>query len=277
MIARTSVRPLTVGDSPNGVSSVPNFAKPPGRYLQAGGSEVDNEVEKMNTSKTTTFSNDQMVEIPGGKIELRDDRTKKKWTVTIEPFLLAKYPVTQDFYFEVTKDTPSIFKGGRRPVETVSWKEAVIFCNSLSVKSGLKSCYSFSEEKEEIFFDPKANGFRLPTEAEWEYACKAGTSEVRYGELDLIAWYKDNSELTTHNVGQKAPNGWGLYDMLGNVWEWCSDLYDAEMYGTYRIFRGGGWSDEARCVMATTRRRSHPLKFKIEDLGFRIARNNKNK
>ena len=93
------------------------------------------------------YINDQMVEIPGGKIELRDDRTKQKWTVHIEPFLLAKFPVTQDFYFEITKETPSVFKGDRRPVETVTWKDTVTFCNTLSAKSGLKSCYFLSEDK----------------------------------------------------------------------------------------------------------------------------------
>ena len=227
----------------------------------------------MRTGKTDKIINDQMVEIPRGKIELRDDRTKQKWTVNIEPFLLSIFPVTQDFYFEITKETPSTFIGGSRPVETVTWKDAVVFCNSLSEKSGLISCYSLSEDNDEIIFDQTANGFRLPTEAEWEYACKAGTSGIRYGELDLIAWYKGNSERTTHNVGLKEPNSWGLYDMLGNVWEWCSDLYDTEVYGSYRIFRGGGWNDEERSVMATTRRRSHPLNFKIDDLGFRIAKN----
>jgi formylglycine-generating enzyme required for sulfatase activity len=227
----------------------------------------------MKTGKTDIIIKDQMVKIPSGKIEMRDDRTKQKWSVNIEPFLLAIFPVTQDFYFEFTKETPSTFKGGNLPVETVTWKEAVIFCNSLSEKSGLKSCYLLNEDNKEITFDQTANGFRLPTEAEWEYACKAGTSEIRYGELDLIAWYKGNSERKTHNVGQKKPNSWGLYDMLGNVWEWCSDLYDKEVYGSYRIFRGGGWNDEERSVMATTRRRSHPLNFKIDDLGFRIAKN----
>ena len=217
--------------------------------------------------------NDQMVEIPGGEIELRDDRIKHQWTVEIAPFLLAKFSVTQDVYFAITKASPSTFKGDKRPIETVSWKDAVIFCNLLSGKAGLQPCYYLSNDSEEITFDPEADGYRLPTEAEWEYACKAGTTAVRYGELNQIAWYKGNSEGMTHDVGGKAPNAWGLYDMLGNVWEWCSDIYDETVYGSYRIFRGGGWFDEARGCLATNRRRSHPASFKIDDLGFRIARN----
>jgi len=218
-----------------------------------------------------------MVEIPGGKIELRDDRIKHKWSVEIEPFLLASFPVTQELYFGITKESPASFKGNKKPVETVSWKDAVMFCNLFSGKTGLQPCYYLSANSTEITFDPKANGYRLPTEAEWEYACKAGTTGSRYGEIDIIAWYKDNSERTTHDVALKAPNSWGLYDMLGNVWEWCSDIYDETVYGSYRIFRGGGWCDEARGCLATNRRRSHPSSFKIDDLGFRIARNLKDK
>ena len=214
-----------------------------------------------------------MVAIPGGEIELRDDRKKQKWTLKIESFLLCKFPVTQDLYYEIVKESPSAFQGNRLPVESVTWKDAVVFCNSLSAKSGLKPCYFFNVDNEEVTFDLNADGFRLPTEAEWEYACRAGTTGIRYGELDLIAWYRDNSKNTTHDVGMKEPNLWGLYDMLGNVWEWCSDLYDETVYGSYRIFRGGGWHDEARGCMATNRRRSHPASFKIDDLGFRIARN----
>lgn len=228
----------------------------------------------MSERNIETMVNDQMVEIPGGEIELRDDRTKQKWTVEIDPFSLSKFAVTQDLYLEVTGEAPSTYQGGRHPVETVTWKEAANFCNSLSIELKLTPCYGFSEDDSDIHFDHTANGFRLPTEAEWEYACKAGTSGIRYGELDSIAWYKGNSEQKTHPVGNKEPNAWGLHDMLGNVWEWCTDLYDTEVYGSYRIFRGGGWCDEARSVMATTRRRSHPFSFKIDDLGFRIAKNN---
>lgn len=224
---------------------------------------------------TIDFSwiNKQMVEIPAGHIDLRDDRIKQKWSVEIKPFLLAKFPVTQALYFEVTKESPSTIKGDMHPVETITWRDAVIFCNKLSIQTGLNPAYFIQNESEEITFDLASNGFRLPTEAEWEYACKAGTTGIRYGEIDSIAWFKENAGMTTHEVGQKAPNDWGLHDMLGNVWEWCSDVYDETVYGSYRIFRGGGWCDEARSVMATTRRRSHPLKFKIDDLGFRIARN----
>lgn len=214
----------------------------------------------------------EMVAIPGGKIKLRDDRLKRKWMVDLEPFLLCRFPVTQDLFYQVMKESPSAFIGSTHPVETVTWKDAVVFCNSLSILFGLDPCYHF-EAEEEISHNHQANGYRLPTEAEWEYACKAGTTEIRYGDLNSIAWYKGNSDNSTHPVGLKEPNAWGLHDMLGNVWEWCNDIYDHTVYGSYRIFRGGGWADNERGCLATNRRRSHPTAFKIDDLGFRIARN----
>jgi len=216
---------------------------------------------------------DQMVEIPGGMIRLRDDRTKEQWEVDIEPFSLSRFPVTQQLYSRVTGENPSTFRGDLLPVETVTFRDAVIFCNKFSIQLELSPCYSFVDGNTELILERSANGFRLPTEAEWEYACKAGSNGPRYGELDGVAWFKENSGNSTQQVGQKEPNAWGLYDMLGNVWEWCSDLYDTQVYGCYRVFRGGGFCDQRRSVMATTRRRSHPLKFSIEDLGFRIAKN----
>jgi formylglycine-generating enzyme required for sulfatase activity len=214
-----------------------------------------------------------LIEIPAGEIVLRDDRKIIQWTVVIKAFRIAPCLVTQEFYHTVTKASPSIFFGKNKPVETVTWLEAVQFCNRLSDLNGLEHCYDFSGEPDRIKFNINGNGYRLPTEAEWEYACKSGTSGPRYGELDEIAWYRANSEGSTHDVAVKQANFWGLYDMLGNVWEWCNDIYDESVYGSYRIIRGGGWNDEARGVLATNRRRSHPTSFKIDDLGFRVAKN----
>lgn len=219
------------------------------------------------------FIVDQFVSIPAGVVEMRDDRTKEKWSVGIEAFEMHRFPVTQDFYKVVMGTTPSAFVGDRLPVESVSWIDAVKFCNRLSEMTGTEPCYFIDASLEKVAFDSAANGFRLPTEAEWQYACQAGEKGIRYGELSEIAWYKENSNGQPQDVGGKLPNAWGLYDMLGNVWEWCTDIYDETVYGEYRVFRGAGWCDQERSVMATTRRRSHPYSFKIDDLGFRIVRN----
>ena len=212
-----------------------------------------------------------MVKIPGGEIELRDDRTKSKWKVEIRPFLLAPYPVTMELYCAITNKSPVSTDEDQKPVVNISWNDAIYFCNLLSQKAGLKECYSISNDGEDISCDWESDGYRLPSEAEWQYACKAGTTGYRYGEIDQIAWYNENSGGQIHEVGRKEPNAWGLYDMLGNVWEWCWDLYDENVYGSYRIFRGGSWAEAARGCGATCRRRSHPS-FCIDDLGFRLAR-----
>lgn len=212
-----------------------------------------------------------MVKIPAGEIELRDDRKKSKWKVELNPFLLARFPVTVDLYNAITNKESKSPEENLKPMVGISWHDAISFCNLLSQKSGLKEVYSISEDSEHIIFDGDADGFRLPSEAEWQYACKAGTTGYQYGELDKIAWYNENSDGELHTVGTKEPNAWGLYDMLGNVWEWCWDLYDEQVYGSYRIFRGGSWAEEARGCGATCRRRSHPT-FSVDDLGFRLAR-----
>lgn len=209
-----------------------------------------------------------MVTVPPGRVTLSDRRTRRTWEVEVTPYELAAFPVTRSAYEQVTGPRPGTDRGDRRPVESVSWWDAIRFCNALSVRDGLTPAYLLGADVE---WDPSAEGYRLPTEAEWEYACRAGTTGPRYGRLDEIAWYRDNADGRIHDVGGKLPNAWGLYDMLGNTWDWCWDLYDAEVYGTYRVLRGGGWFDEHWSCRASVRRRSHPT-FQTDDVGFRVAR-----
>jgi formylglycine-generating enzyme required for sulfatase activity len=213
----------------------------------------------------------EMIDIPPGQVWLSDRRTQRTWSVELAPYQLAAFPITQARYAQVTGQRPSTAQGGQLPVEGVSWWEAVRFCNELSQREGLAPAYRLLTDGAGIEWDPAADGYRLPTEAEWEHACRGGTTKARYGLLDEIAWHRANSGERTHEVGGKQPNAWGLHDMLGNVWEWCWDVYDAEVYGTYRVLRGGGWCDEHWSCRASVRRRSHP-NFQIDDLGFRIAR-----
>ncbi|HEY0472062.1 MAG TPA: formylglycine-generating enzyme family protein [Kribbella sp.] len=211
----------------------------------------------------------EMVALAPGVVTLSDRRTQRSWAVDLAAYELAALPVTQAQYEQVMGERPSATQGDRLPVESVSWLDAVRFCNALSERVGLSPAYGLQDE---VGWDIAADGYRLPTEAEWEHACRAGTTGARYGELDKVAWYRGNSAERIHEVGGKQPNAWGLYDMLGNVWEWCWDIYDAEVYGTYRVLRGGGWFDESWSCRASVRRRSHPT-LSLDDVGLRLARN----
>ncbi|GIH75099.1 formylglycine-generating enzyme family protein [Planobispora longispora] len=216
---------------------------------------------------------EHMIEIPAGVIFLRDEGTKRVWKAEVRAFRLASCPVTRELYGAVRGQAPESPAGPRTPVTDVSWKDAVRFCNLLSQEAGLDPCYSTGDDPDghDVVWDREADGYRLPSEAEWEYACRAGTPGDRYGELDEIAWHRGNSGGEARDVGTRAPNAWGLHDMIGNVWEWCWDVYDPEVYGPYRVFRGGGVHDHPRGCRASCRRKSHPS-FRIDDLGFRLAR-----
>ena len=209
-----------------------------------------------------------MIPIGAGAISLKDEGTERFWTVQIQPYLIGRFPVTRHEYFLLTQGLP--VTDDQRPMVEVSWFDAVRFCNLLSLKSGLSECYVIDPEGN-VTCRWTANGYRLPTEAEWEYACRAGSNDTRYGPLDDIAWHRGNADHQPHPVGQKQSNSWGLHDTIGNVWEWCWDLFDPKVYGEYRVFRGGGWNDQPHACRASCRRKSHPT-FSIDDLGFRLAR-----
>jgi formylglycine-generating enzyme required for sulfatase activity len=227
----------------------------------------------MNETALDRMATEPMISLPAGQITLRDEGTATNWKVEVAAFRLAPYPVTRELYGAVLGADREFPSGLRKPVTDVSWIDAVRFCNLLSRVMGLTSCYSAVDEPdaERVVCDWAADGYRLPSEAEWEYACRAGNSDIRPGELDEIAWYRGNSGDEVHDVGTKEPNSWGFHDMIGNVWEWCWDVYDPAVYGPYRVFRGGGAFDPPRACRASCRRKSHPT-FKIDDLGFRLAR-----
>lgn len=214
-----------------------------------------------------------MIGLPAGEIVLRDEGTRTSWRTEVGSFAMASHPVTRELYRSILGVAPESPAGPRTPVTDVSWLDAVRFCDLLSRAEGFRPCYSPTEDSnsEDVLWDRDADGYRLPSEAEWEYACRAGSSGVRYGDLDEIAWYRANSGGRAREVATREPNAWGLHDMIGNAWEWCWDVYDPVVYGPYRVFRGGGWQDPPRGCRASCRRKSHPT-LRVDDLGFRLAR-----
>jgi formylglycine-generating enzyme required for sulfatase activity len=182
--------------------------------------------------------------IPPGTFQMgsndsdRDDEKPIHTVKITKGFYMGVYEVTQEQYQKVMGTNPSYFKGSNLPVEFVTWNDVVEFCKNLSQKEG--------------------KTYRLPTEAEWEYACRAGTTtKFSFGDdesqLGDYAWYDENSGDKTHSVGEKKPNAWGLYDMHGNVWEWCQDWYGSYRSGSItdppgsqtgqgRVLRGGCWT-----------------------------------
>lgn len=215
----------------------------------------------------------EFVKIPAGEFMMgsnygNDEDPVHKVTIE-EPYYLGKFEVTQEQWREVMGNNPSSFEGDSHPVESVSWDDVQEFIEKLNEKEG-------------------TNKYRLPSEAEWEYACRAGTTTRYYfgddeSKLGDYAWYSSNSD-ETHPVGEKKPNSWGLYDMHGNVWEWCQDSYHSNYHGapsdggvwesggsSDRVKRGGGWINSAMNCRSANRRGDDPGS-RDSSIGFRVLR-----
>jgi formylglycine-generating enzyme required for sulfatase activity len=232
----------------------------------------------------------EMIRIEGGTFIMgspsneqgRNSSEGPQHQVTVSSFYIAKFPVTQTEYQEIIGRNPSHNKGPALPVEQVNWFEAVEYCNKLSEKEGLTPVYTVNGNN--VTWNIEADGYRLPTEAEWEYACRAGT-QTPYNNgtsADEAGWHIGNSSARTHPVGEKQSNAWGLYDMLGNVLEWCWDWlgnYSTEennnpigpASGTSRVYRGGCWSFQANQIRSAYRFGNSPT-MRSFLVGFRIAR-----
>ncbi|MDX2072580.1 MAG: formylglycine-generating enzyme family protein [Haliscomenobacter sp.] len=260
--------------------------------------------------KITEAVSFRLIQVEGGSFNMgSDDRESEQpiHPVTLSSFYLAEYPVSQALWLAVVGgENPSNFPGPHRPVESISWYDAAAFCNQLSLHCGYASVYfsdsafqkSLSLEATQkieypntipVFFNPQAKGFRLPTEAEWEYAARGGNKSggFRYAggdKLDEVGWYDDNSHGETKAVGIKLANELGLYDMSGNVWEWCADQWDATYRGAPkdgsawlglkedvgRVLRGGSWYFNPQDCRPSYRSYDPPSS-RNNDVGFRVV------
>lgn len=207
--------------------------------------------------------------------------------VTLSAYEIGKYEVTQKEWRTVMGSNPAFFTGDNKPVEQVSWNDIITFCNALSLQEGLTPVYTINGST--VSANWYADGYRLPTEAEWEYAARGGalSTNTRYSGSNIIndvSWFSSNSSSKTHDIGSKSPNQLGIYDMSGNVWEWCWDWYSPNYYtqsiqtdpkgpdaGSGRVLRGGSWYNYAERCRISYRYDSSPSSRNSLN-GFRLAR-----
>ncbi|MGL1893959.1 MAG: formylglycine-generating enzyme family protein [Spirochaetaceae bacterium] len=231
----------------------------------------------------------EMVKVKAGSFNMGsnegDSDEKPVFKVTIiNDYFIGKYEVTQKEWNIIMEKNPSSFLGDDLPVDSVSWFDAIDFCNKLSLKEGLSPAYFVSGSDIQIITD--SNGYRLPTEAQWEFVARGGNTELDYkysgsNKAGDIGWYGSNSGNRSHIVGTKQPNDLGIYDLSGNVWEWCWDLYGSynneaqidpigSSTGLFRVLRGGGWSSYAASLRSCDRINSG-ADSNIRIIGFRIV------
>jgi len=274
LLSLVSACQRTASDKENTGSTSPATYRPPSNSVSSSGSSAT------------------MLEIPAGRFMMgdADEVDAAPHEVSVSGFYLDKYLVTQEQFQILMHENPSRWKGGNNPVEQVRWSDAVRFCNKRSEAEGLQQCYDLQTWKCNF----EATGYRLPTEAEFEYACRAGTSTAYISgsspaKLGDFAWFEKNSGGHSHPVGQKRANAWGLYDVCGNLWEWCNDFYQVEYYGSSarqdprgplegktRVVRGGSWRAPAENCRPGYRYNENPgyadVCFGYDIYGFRCAR-----
>ena len=243
-----------------GNGTVNNIIKTPEPKIQI--------IEKPKTIEKPNLIEPEMVYVEKGSFTRYSNKLKEEYVITLDSFYIGKYQVTQKEWISIMGNNPSKFKGDILPVESISWNDAQDFINKLNQKTG--------------------KNYRLPTEAEWEYAARGGNKSRGYefagsDKIGEVAWYCDNSNSKTHEVGTKLPNELGIYDMSGNVWEWCNDWYDENYYrnspsnnpkgpdsGTYRVLRGSSWGNYYYKCRSAYRDYVSPNIYYVS-FGFRLA------